>query len=100
MLAQLAPVKGVLYLHLFENEAIVCAKTTNEYFQYLFASWDYPRTTLAKNCQIQLQSMYGTDLRRLYFIRSSRSIGLNFRLNWPAMAGTYRHTLQKNLMST
>lgn len=53
MLAQLASVKGVLYLHRFENEAIVCAKTTNEYFQYLFGPWDWPRIKITKHGQIQ-----------------------------------------------
>jgi hypothetical protein len=44
MLAQFASVQGVLYLPRFENEAIVCAKTTNEYFQYLLKPWDYIHT--------------------------------------------------------
>jgi len=44
MLAQFASVRGVLYLHRFESEAIVCAKTTNEYFQYLFELWGYSYT--------------------------------------------------------
>ena len=38
---------------------------------------------------------YGTATgpKQLYFIRSFRSTGLSFRLNWPDMAGSYQPTL-------
>lgn len=55
MLAQLASVQGVLY-HGFENETIVCARTTNGYFQYLFVPWDCHHTgTVNLNLKFQAQ---------------------------------------------
>jgi len=100
MLAQLAPVKGVLYLHRLENEAIVCAKTTNEYFQYLFETRDCFHIKSARFSQIYLLYIYGIVLKRHCSIRSFRSTGPSSKLNWSDMATTYRPTLQKNLMNT
>jgi len=56
-----------LYPQYFKHMPIVPRKTANEYFLYLFGSWDCSRTKLTRNGQIQLLSMYGTDLRRPYF---------------------------------
>ena len=92
--------KGVLYSQYFRNKAIVLCKAAIEYFQYLFAPWNYSHTKPAKHRQSPLQYMYATGPRRRYFTRSLRSTGLSLRLSWPAMAGPYRQTLQKNLTST
>jgi len=99
MLAQLAPVKGVLHLHRFENEAIVCAKTTNEYFQYLFETRDCFHIRSARLGQIYLLYIYGIVLKLHCSIRSFMSTGPSSKLNCSDMASTYRPTLQKNLLS-
>ena len=70
-------------------------KTTNEYFLYLFAPWDYPHTEFARNGQIHLQFMYATGPKRHYSTRLFRSTGPNFRPNWLAMAGIYQPTLDR-----
>jgi len=49
-----------LYSQHFESQAIVPAKTTNEYFQYLFAPWHCSRTKISRHGQIQLPSTYAT----------------------------------------
>ena len=38
-----------LYSQHFENQAIVLSKTTNEYFQYLFAPWHRSRSKIVKH---------------------------------------------------
>ncbi len=86
---------GALCPQHFENMAIALRKTANEYFPYLFGSWNCSRTKFAKNGQIQLQHMYATGPRRLYFTRSFRSTGPSFRLNWPVMTSIYQRTLDR-----
>ena len=90
---------GALCPQHFENMAIALRKTTNEYFQYLFEPWDCPHINFVSNGQIQLQYTYATGPRRSYSTRSFRSTGLSFKLNLPAMAGTYQPLSQKNLTS-
>ncbi len=91
---------GAFYSQHFEKKAIAACKTTNEYFLYLFGSWDCSRTKLTRNGQMQLQHMYATGPRRLYFTKSFRSTGRSFRPSWQVMARPCQHTLQKNLTST
>ena len=90
---------GALCPQRFENMAIALYTTTNEYFLYLFGSWDCSRTKLFKHLQIHLRYMYATGPRRQYSTRSFRSTGRSFRPNWPAMARTCRHTSPKNSTS-
>jgi hypothetical protein len=68
--------------HHFENNSIVLGKTTNEYFQYLFAPWDCSRTKIIRLGQTQLQSMYATGPRRPYFTSSSGSTAPSRRYAW------------------
>ncbi len=47
--------------------SIVLRKPTNEYFQYLFASWDCPRTKLTRNGQILLLYTVLPKVERAYY---------------------------------
>jgi len=68
--------------------AIVLCKTTNEYFLYLFEPWSCIYNKSNAHGETYLQFMYATVLRQPCSTKSFRNTGLNFRLNWPAMANT------------
>jgi len=57
---------------------MIC-KTTNEYFQYLFGSWDCLHTMSTWQSQTPQELTYAIVPRRLYSTRSFRSTGLSFR---------------------
>jgi len=48
--------------------AIALCKATDEYFQYLFGSWDCTHTRFASTGQIRLQHMSATGPKRHYSI--------------------------------
>ncbi len=52
--ARLLTITGVHYSQNFKTMAIVLCRTANEYFQYLFESWDCPRIKFARNAQQQM----------------------------------------------
>jgi len=103
----------VLCLRRFENKAIVNTRSINEYCQYLFGLPVCTRTKfvprgslldlsdphLFRHHQNPPQDTYATAPRPPCSTRLYVSTGPSFRQSWPAMADTYRHTLQKSLMS-
>ena len=103
----------VLCLRRFENKAIVNARSINEYYPYLFElpvctrTKFVPRGSLSdlsdphlfRHRQNPPQDTYVTAPIPPCSTRLSVSTGLSFRQSWPAMVDTYRHTLQKSLMS-
>jgi len=106
--------QSVLYLHRYENKAIVSARVTNEYCRYLFERPvctrrkrvlqdglpDLPDSHLPWHLQHLPQDTYATAPKPPCSTTSSMSTGLSSRPNWPATANTCPLSSAGNLMST